>query len=202
MRLCQRSKPQQAQRAKEESHNEVKPQEAQSAKEESHDEEKPQDHTISVATEPVHLLDHLRTRMLHGQGYIHGGKVGKIHTKIQNFQEWQSYPSVQELQTAGIHFKCGENCHFLSNISFTRKFPFRGQLHIPPIVLDVSTRSKFLNLIAYEMCLDFKNDFGVTSYISFLDSLIDEAKDVKKLRKAQILHNFLGSNEEVAKGRE
>ena len=68
--------------------------------------------------------------------------------------------------------------------------------------MDDSTRPKFLNLIAYEMCLDFENDFGVTSYMSLLDSLIDEANDVKMLRKAQILHNFLGSNEEVAKGRE
>ena len=198
VRLCQRSKPQQAQRAKEESHNEVKPQEAQSAKEESHDEEKPQDHTISVATEPVHLLDHLRTRMLHGQGYIHGGKVGKINQNIQNVQEWQSYRNVQELKTAGIHLKRGKNC-YLSEIKFTKQFLFRGQLHLPPIVEDDSTRPKFLNLIAYEMCLDFENDFGVTSYISFLDSLIDEAKDVKKLRKAQTLHNFLGSDEEVAK---
>ena len=191
-RLCQRSKPQQAQSAKEESHDEVKPQEAQSAKEESHDEEKPQHHTISVAKEPVHLLDHLRTRMLHG-------KVGKINQNIQNVQEyWQSYRNVQELKTAGIHLKRGKNC-YLSEIKFTKQFLFRGQLHLPPIVVDDSTRPKFLNLIAYERCLDFENDFGVTSYISFLDSLIDEANDVKMLRKAQILHNFLGSDEEVAK---
>ena len=49
------------------------------------------------------------------------------------------------------------------------------------------------------MCLDFENDFGVTSYISFLDSLIDEANDVKVLRKAGVLYNCLGSDEEVAK---
>ena len=100
-----------------------KPQEAQSAKEESHDEEKPQDHTISVATEPVHLLDHLRTRMLHGQGYIHGGKVGKINQNIQNIQEWQSNRNVQELKTAGIHLKRGKNC-YLSKIKFTKTISF------------------------------------------------------------------------------
>ena len=48
------------------------------------------------------------------------------------------------------------------------------------------------------MCPDFENDYGVTSYISFLDSLIDEAKDVIDLRKAGILRNLLGSDEEVA----
>uniref|UniRef100_A0A2N9GJN9 Uncharacterized protein n=1 Tax=Fagus sylvatica TaxID=28930 RepID=A0A2N9GJN9_FAGSY len=73
-----------------------------------------------------------------------------------------------------------------------------GYLSLPPITVDDSTRPKFLNLIAYEMCLDFENNFEITSYISFLDSLIDEAKDVKELRKARVLYNFLGSDEEVA----
>ena len=35
------------------------------------------------------------------------------------------------------------------------------------------------------------------TYISFLDSLIDEAKDVKELSKAGILYNLLGSDQEV-----
>uniref|UniRef100_A0A2N9FD47 Uncharacterized protein n=1 Tax=Fagus sylvatica TaxID=28930 RepID=A0A2N9FD47_FAGSY len=48
------------------------------------------------------------------------------------------------------------------------------------------------------MCPDYENDYGVTSYIAFLDSLIDEAKDVMYLRKARILSNYLGSDEEVA----
>ncbi|PQQ05611.1 uncharacterized protein Pyn_12605 [Prunus yedoensis var. nudiflora] len=58
-------------------------------------------------------------------------------------------------------------------------------------------RLKFMNLIAYEMCPDFQNDFGVASYISFLNSLIDHPDDVKHLRKKHILRNLLGSDEEV-----
>jgi hypothetical protein len=54
-----------------------------------------------------------------------------------------------------------------------------------------------MNLIAYEMCLDFKNNYSITSYISFLDSLIHEANDIKELRKAHVLHNFLGNDQEV-----
>ena len=42
------------------------------------------------------------------------------------------------------------------------------------------------------------NDFGITSYISFLDSLIDEPKDVINHRKAGILCNLLSSDEKVA----
>uniref|UniRef100_A0A7N2R7J2 Uncharacterized protein n=1 Tax=Quercus lobata TaxID=97700 RepID=A0A7N2R7J2_QUELO len=69
---------------------------------------------------------------------------------------------------------------------------------LPPITVGDSTGPKFFNLIAFEMCPDFDNDFGITSYISFLDSLIDEPKDVIDLRKAGILRNLLGSDEEVA----
>ncbi|PPD79262.1 hypothetical protein GOBAR_DD23811 [Gossypium barbadense] len=57
-----------------------------------------------------------------------------------------------------------------------------------------------MNLIAYEMCPDFyNNNFTVTSYMGFLDSLIDEAEDVKELRHSGILYNRLGSDKEVAK---
>uniref|UniRef100_A0A2N9EQB8 Uncharacterized protein n=1 Tax=Fagus sylvatica TaxID=28930 RepID=A0A2N9EQB8_FAGSY len=106
---------------------------------------------------------------------------------------------VQELRAAGIRMVRSKNekcC--LSDISFTT-LACLGYLFLPPIIVDDSTRPKFLNLIAYERCLDFKNDFGVTSYISFLNSLIDEANDVKILRKAGVLYNCLGCDEEVAK---
>ncbi|XP_052877403.1 uncharacterized protein LOC128283992 [Gossypium arboreum] len=72
---------------------------------------------------------------------------------------------------------------------------FVGKLRLPPITVDDST----MNLIAYEMCPDFDNDFTVTSYMCFLDSLIDGAEDVRKLSDAGILYNGLGSDEEVAK---
>uniref|UniRef100_A0A2N9F2I4 Uncharacterized protein n=1 Tax=Fagus sylvatica TaxID=28930 RepID=A0A2N9F2I4_FAGSY len=150
-------------------------------------------HSISMEGDPVHLLDLLRTRIL--------GKPKpnfKIIPNKNKDQDWQSYRNVQELKAAGIRLRRNSNS-CLSNISFTREYVFLGYLSLPPIIVDDSTRPKFLNLIAYEMCLDFKNDFGVTSYIAFLDSLIDEPNDVKILRKAGVLHNFLGSDEEVAK---
>jgi hypothetical protein len=106
---------------------------------------------------------------------------------------------VQELKSAGIKLKCSENNSSLRNIRFTRKLNFfPGYLWLPPITVDDSTGPKFMNLIAYEMCLDFENDFGISSYISFLDLLIDDANDVKDMRKARVLHNFLGSDQKVA----
>ena len=150
--------------------------------------------SVDEHEDPIHLLDLLRTRLLHKHRQIKPKKPnGEMET-------WQSYRNVQELRAAGIHVersKKKRSC--LSDISFTTLgFLGLGYLWLPPFVVDDSTRPKFLNLIAYEMCLDFENDFGVTSYISFLDSLIDEANDVKLLRKAGILYNCLGSDEEVA----
>ncbi|KAK4580922.1 hypothetical protein RGQ29_024542 [Quercus rubra] len=144
---------------------------------------------------PIHLLDKLRTSLL----AKHGGQgVNKNDPTTQN-EDWQSYRNVQELQAAGIYLKRSKNDSLsLSDIYFSTLFPCFGFLWLPPIKVDDSTGPKFFNLIAYEMCLDFDNDYGVTSYISFLDSLIDEANDVKELRKAGVLQNFLGSDQEVA----
>ncbi|PPS04692.1 hypothetical protein GOBAR_AA15966 [Gossypium barbadense] len=108
-----------------------------------------------------------------------------------------TFRNVKELENAGIRLKASEtSC--LTDISFNSIF-FVGTLWLPPVIVDDSTGPKFMNLIAYEMCPDFDNDFTVTSYMCFLDSLIDEAEDVKALRRAGILYNGLGSDEEVAK---
>ncbi|XP_059428476.1 UPF0481 protein At3g47200-like [Corylus avellana] len=151
-------------------------------------------------TDPTHLLDLLRTTLLgplpHPKPTNSSRRCPFTH---QRDPDWQSYRNVQELKVAGIHLKRSKKNSYLRNICFTRRFGFYpGYLWLPPITVDDSTGPKFMNLIAYEMCLDFENDFGISSYISFLDSLIDEANDVKDLRKARILLNFLGSDQEVA----
>ncbi|KAK5787171.1 hypothetical protein PVK06_041824 [Gossypium arboreum] len=101
--------------------------------------------------------------------------------------------NVKELKKVGIWLKASKtSC--LTDISFNRIF-FVGKLCLLPITVNDST----MNLIAYEMCPDFYDDFTVTSYMCFLDLLIDEAEDVKDLRAVSILYNRLGSDEEVAK---
>ncbi|KAK9290288.1 hypothetical protein L1049_008455 [Liquidambar formosana] len=139
---------------------------------------------------PCHLLELFRTELV--------GKPSKQDENTGNKEEdWQSFRDVTVLRAAGIHLKRSKtNC--LHDVSFTYHLIF-GYLSLPPLVVDDSTKAKFLNLIACEMCPEFDNKFEVTSYICFLDSLIDQADDVKKLRKKHILHNFLGSDEEVAK---
>ena len=142
----------------------------------------------------IHLLDKLRTRLLAN----HDWQMDYlIDLETQNDLNWQLYLNIQELQAVGIHLKRSTYSSLsVRDIFFSTLLCF-GFLWLPPIIVDDSTGPKFFNLITYEICPDFKNDYGVTSCISFLDSLIDDANDVKELRKAAILYNLLGSDQEV-----
>ena len=142
--------------------------------------------------QPIHLLDLLRNILL--------GCTSTSPKNNSNQEDWNSFRNVQELKAVGINLKSSNN-RCLGNITFTQKYWkfYGGTLSLPPIIVDDSTGPKFFNLIAYEMCPDFENDYGVSSYISFLDSLIDESRDVIDLRNAGILRNFLGSDKEVAR---
>ncbi|OMO58145.1 hypothetical protein CCACVL1_25555 [Corchorus capsularis] len=156
--------------------------------------------------EHPHLLDRLRERLVGkdqkhrdwGYGCLRLIKYILTYNQKDKISHHQhTVRNIKELREAGIWFTPSEtSC--LKDISFNR-ICCVGKLHLPPITVDDSTGPKFMNLIAYEMCPDFDNDFTVTSYICFLDSLIDEAEDVRALRDADILHNGMGSDEEVAK---
>ncbi|KAL5546498.1 hypothetical protein UlMin_006185 [Ulmus minor] len=118
-------------------------------------------------------------------------------TKDDESSKQESFRNVQELKAAGIKLKPSENWS-QRKIDFTSRC-FKGCLELPPLVVDDSTEPKLLNMIAYEMCPDnFRTDYEVSSYVGFLDSLIDHSNDVKELRSAKILYNLLGSDEEVA----
>ncbi|KAL5745481.1 hypothetical protein ACOSP7_026627 [Xanthoceras sorbifolium] len=152
----------------------------------------------------VHLLDLLRKTLVQPVG----NKKAGLREKLMNFvtvnlfaklkrkkkdEYWHSFRNIEELKAAGVDLEPSETSS-VRDVTFSG-----GTLKLPPIVVDDSTATKFLNLAAYEMCPDFQNEFEVSSYIFFLDSLIDRAQDVKELRENKILHNALGSDEEVAK---
>ncbi|TYI58587.1 hypothetical protein E1A91_D11G370300v1 [Gossypium mustelinum] len=154
--------------------------------------------------ERIHLLHLLRERLLLRKVRIRcwcflweftqrGFGKSAARTKTTKRYHSRTIGNVKELKKAGIWLKASETSN-LTDISFNHIF-FFGNLRLPPISVDDST----MNLIAYEMCPDFDNDFTVTSYMCFLDLLIDEAGDVKDLRNSGILYNGLGSDEEMAK---
>lgn len=153
---------------------------------------KKQQQQLSEDSQPAHLLELLLTRLLDRQPNDH---IINVH-KSKKPHNWPTFRNIMELKTAGILLKPSKTSS-LADISFNSRCCI-GTLRLPPIIVDDSTASKFLNLVAYEMCPDVFNDFGVTSYVCFLDSLIDQAEDVRELRAAGILYNLLGSDQDVA----
>ncbi|KAG8471364.1 hypothetical protein CXB51_036109 [Gossypium anomalum] len=145
----------------------------------------------------AHLLDRLRDELLTGkQMKIDNTKIGGILLSCGDSRKHRkTFRSIKELKESGIHVK-PSTTNNLNDISFYCNF--MGKLMMPRLLVDDSTASKFLNLVALEMCQDFKNDSEVTSYLCFMDVLIDSADDVKELRDTGMLHNYLGKNEEVA----
>ncbi|KAK9128923.1 hypothetical protein Syun_017720 [Stephania yunnanensis] len=147
-----------------------------------------QSSTADAEQPPLHLLDLLRTKMLEGH-------FVPFSPKSQAF-DWHSFRSVKELRSVGIDFK--KSCsNSLKDIKF-KSYKVYGELSLPPIAIDDSSKPKFLNLMVYELFLDASQVYSVTSYICFLDSLIDTADDVKELRSKGILLNSLGSDDQVA----
>ncbi|XP_059668346.1 UPF0481 protein At3g47200-like [Cornus florida] len=135
---------------------------------------------------PAHLLE-----------LLHKTIVGNESGHEQCTDNWYTFRNVKELKEVGIHLRPAKTS-FLTDIHYEHQ-GLSGRLNLPPITVDDATNAKFMNLIAYEMCPDASDEIWVTSYVCFLDSLIDHADDVKELRSAGILHNHLGSDDEVAK---
>ncbi|XP_016712079.2 UPF0481 protein At3g47200 [Gossypium hirsutum] len=150
------------------------------------------DDTVVNPAEIKEPQSHQRDRPAYGLGHLAHPKNRRQANK-NKMVPFTHHWYVKELKKAGVWLKASEtSC--LTDFRFNRIF-FVGKLCLPPLTVDDST----MNLIAYEMCPDFKNDFTVNSYMCFLDLLIDEGEDVKDLRDAGILYNGLGSDEEVAK---
>lgn len=179
-----------------------------------------------TSQEPAHLLDLLRLVLLQQPSKVKSNDGGEQIIEIDGQEqstsrkrtrnvirkalttlnpckneedggEQQSFRSVQDLKAAGIILKPSKTCS-LRDIKFS-SLGFAAQLELPSLLVDDSMAPKFLNLIAYEMCPDnTETEYEITSYISFLDSLIDYPNDVKELRSANILYNRLGCDDEVA----
>ncbi len=109
---------------------------------------------------------------------------------------WYRYRPAMELKRVGIEFESRRTGLFTS-IQFTPKF-LGGKLKLPRLTIDDSTKTLILNLVAYEASLGSSKELGITSYICFMDSLIDNPEDVKELRKKGILFITIGSDLEVA----
>ncbi|CAN0865286.1 UPF0481 protein At3g47200 [Linum grandiflorum] len=140
-----------------------------------------------------HVIDAYRKSILH-QDEIRSKKVGPLRRRRppRYRAEDDIVRSATELHEAGIQFKRSITGS-LKDISFRR-----GVLRLPVVVVDDTTEFIFLNLIAYER---FHVGAGneVTSYIFFMDKIIDSERDVALLTSKGIIQNAVGSDKAVAK---
>ncbi|KAJ6864322.1 hypothetical protein NC651_035003 [Populus alba x Populus x berolinensis] len=121
----------------------------------------------------------------------------KSSFKNDSQMNWYRYYPAEELRNIGIHFKPSKTDLF-TDVQFKRRWLITRSLYIPPLRIDNSTKSLLLNLVAYEACHVASNESRVTSYVCFMDSLIDTPRDVQVLRSKGVLLNTLGSDEQAA----
>ncbi|KAL8038133.1 hypothetical protein ABFX02_11G084400 [Erythranthe guttata] len=140
-----------------------------------------------------HILDVYRKSLLSEE------PRSKKHTKTKSGQNSiihrgggdEIIRSATELNEAGIRIKTSKT-RSLKDISF-----HGGVLELPLIVVDDALESLYLNLIAFER---FHVGAGneVTSYIFFMDNIIDNSRDVSLLHSCGVIQNALGSDKAVA----
>ncbi|CAL5326205.1 unnamed protein product [Camellia sinensis] len=112
-------------------------------------------------------------------------------SRVVDKRRQQLIHCVTELSEAGIKFKRRKTDR-LRDIKFKD-----GVLKIARLLIHDGTKSLFLNLIAFEQCqLDCSND--ITSYMIFMDNLINSPADVAYLHYHGIIEHGLGSGAEVA----
>ncbi|URD83332.1 Pentatricopeptide repeat-containing protein [Musa troglodytarum] len=141
--------------------------------------------TLTVEEARPHLLDMLRLSRLVEQSSTDGSR-GTENSPIVSIIR-----SASELREAGIRFKKSTSDSLL-DIQFNQ-----GVLSLPNLTVDDNTEYMFLNLMAFE-CLNVGTGNEVTSYVVFMDSIIDSAKDVSLLQSKDIIQNAFGSDDAAA----
>ncbi|KAL2556154.1 Plant protein of unknown function [Forsythia ovata] len=147
-----------------------------------------QKNTVKNMEKCLHLLDVYRKSLL--QEPRQKKHINKSGNEVHPGGD-EIIRSATELNEAGIRIK-KSNTRSLKDISF-----HGGVLKLPLIVVDDTTESMYLNLIAFER-LHVGAGNEVTSYIFFMDNIIDSARDVSLLRSCGIILNAIGSDKAVA----
>ncbi|KAJ6733162.1 PROTEIN putative (DUF247)-RELATED [Salix koriyanagi] len=154
--------------------------------------------------EDLHCLDVFRKSLLRPgpkprsvQGGLHCLHVFRksllrLWPKRRSVQGDHLYiPCVTELREAGIKFRKRKTDRFW-DVKFKK-----GILRVPSLLIDDGTKSLFLNLIALEQC-HFGCGNQITSFVVFMDCLINSPEDVAYLHYRCIIEHCLGSDADVA----
>ncbi|PSR86631.1 UPF0481 protein [Actinidia chinensis var. chinensis] len=138
--------------------------------------------------ECLHLLDTFR------KGMLCSSPKGQREDIMYVYYDGKITVSVMELQEAGICFEAigtGLTIGRIDEISFKDKV-----LRLPILIVDDTTESMFLNLIAFER-LHVGSGNEVTSYVYFMKVIINSVEDVILLQSQGVIHNALENNEAV-----
>ncbi|KDP23229.1 hypothetical protein JCGZ_23062 [Jatropha curcas] len=146
---------------------------------------------VSSLGKCLHALDVYRKSLLQRHIGMNDKRRSRSRSRRRNGGD-NIIRSATELNEAGIRFKKSKT-RSLKDISFRG-----GVLRLPVIVVDDATESSFLNLIAFER---FHVGAGneITSFIFFMDNIIDSERDVALLHSRGIIQNAIGSDKAVAK---
>ncbi|XP_058084091.1 UPF0481 protein At3g47200-like [Magnolia sinica] len=101
-------------------------------------------------------------------------------------------PCAVDLQLAGDEFKKNEESNSILNVKFSH-----GVLEIPLLLIQDYSETLFRNLVAFEQCYPEAN-IHFTTYLMFMDFLVNTSKDAALLHRNGIIDNLLGSDDEVA----
>ncbi|KMZ73717.1 hypothetical protein ZOSMA_142G00160 [Zostera marina] len=148
-----------------------------------------------LSQDGLHCLDVFHRSLLRKESQLQAPKIWRKHwsqTKhVVDRRRQQLVSCVTDLQEAGVRFRKHQTDRFW-DIKFEN-----GVLYIPRLMIHDGTKSLFLNLMAFEQCqLDMSNN--ITSYVIFMDNIINSGEDVRHLHYRGIIEHWLGNDQEVA----
>ncbi|KAK3409599.1 hypothetical protein EUGRSUZ_J01712 [Eucalyptus grandis] len=144
----------------------------------------------------LHVMDVYRKGLLMKSEEVQHERELEMGPEDMNISARKTEPIIRsaiELTEAGIKFK-NSKTNSLKDISFARGF-----LKLPVIKVDDTTGSKFRNVMTFERLHIGETGNEVTSYVTFMDKIINDRKDVGLLHTEGIIQNDFGSNKAVAK---
>lgn len=134
--------------------------------------------------QPKHLLDLLRSSFITPE--LDPEDPSKESTAPSHVIH-----SVSKLRQAGIHLRPGKSETFLA-VKFRR-----GVIEMPRVTLDDFLSSLLVNCVMYEQCHNGHSTY-FTTYATFVDCLVNTAKDVEYLCDKNIIENYFGTEAEIA----
>lgn len=115
------------------------------------------------------------------------------HNRLWKKKRHITLPSAVELRRKGVKF--APHVEHLNEIRFDGR---THTFHLPTIEMDDRTDAVLRNLVAFEAFVCKKETKPLMCYVDLMDRLINTAADVEALRNGGIIHNRLGTDEEVA----